>query len=151
MPHKNKERWEELERYVLLAVGLCLLACAIWLLVFSGNPARLAFLVLLLPCLFWVVWQALYEDKLGTAEPVSVGERFMHGTYLWVRRIVLGATSILFGFLTWYAAQQGAVLSALFCAALTFVAGRVAMYGGGVHKSMSDDVAVDRQRTDRYK
>jgi hypothetical protein len=53
------ERWQVIERYVLLAVGVVLLLIAAWLAFFRSGIERFAVLVLLVPCIYWVFWQAL--------------------------------------------------------------------------------------------
>ena len=72
------ERWEVMERRVLIAVGIVLVSLSAWL-VMDGE--RAFFAILLAPIIFWVFWQAFFEDKLGSNEPVSRAERLMHGTF----------------------------------------------------------------------
>ncbi len=77
------ERWEVMERRVLIAVGIVLVSLSAWL-VMDGE--RAFFAILLAPIIFWVFWQAFFEDKFGSNEPVSGAERLMQGTFLWARR-----------------------------------------------------------------
>lgn len=149
------ERWQLIERYVLLVVGVLLLGVVGWLAFFRSGVGRLAALALLAPCTFWVFWQALYEDKLGSAEPPSTGERVMYGMWVWARRIFLGAIAISFAVpsvatMTWATTLHHDGLAALL-AFLSWIVGWVAMFGSGKQKSMLDDRAVHRERTQRYK
>lgn len=149
------ERWEIIERYVLLGVGAALLAVAGWLGFFRTGPERLVALVLLAPCVYWVFWQALYEDKIGTDEPPSRGERFMHALWVWSRRLLLGGISGLLAFGAFAILGRGGGYSdwgvvAIF-GLLSFMAAWVAVFGGGRHASTSDDRRVHHERMGRYK
>ena len=148
------ERWEIIERYILLAVGMVLLVLAGWLVFVRSGVERFVFISLLMPCVYWVFWQALYEDKLGTDEPPSAGERFMYAIWLWSRRLVLIGISSLLAFAAVVVIQKGSslrdygVVALLFF--LSFMAGWVAVFGSGRQKSMSDDRVVHRERRKRY-
>ena len=149
------QRWEIIERYVLLLVAAGLLGGAGWLFIVRTNPARATGGGALLLCAYWAVWQALYEDRLGSSEPPSRGERVMMALWLWGRRLVLGSISGLLALGTWLVAQRAHVLVdfglvALF-GFLSFVAGWVALFGGGRNRSMSDDRSVQAGRMRRYK
>ena len=89
----SMERWEIIERYILLVVAASLLAGAGWLFFVRTNPERATGGGALLLCAYWAVWQALYEDKLGSSEPPSRGERLMMAMWIWGRRLVLGSIS----------------------------------------------------------
>lgn len=136
-----------------MAAGL--LGWAGWLFFVKTSPERVAGGGALLLCAYWALWQALYEDKLGTSVPPSRGERVMAALWLWGRRLVLGSISALFALGAWHAAQSVGVLADLGLVALfgllSFVAGWVAVFGGGRSKSMSDDYTVHAERMRRYK
>ena len=55
------ERWEGVERAVLLAVGVALLGLCGWLAFVQMGPERFVGLALLAPCVYWVFWQALHK------------------------------------------------------------------------------------------
>lgn len=148
------QRWEIIERYVLLAVGTALLALDGWLLFLDTGPERFAWLVLLAPCTFWVFWQALYEDRLGTDQPVTRGERAMWRLWTWARRVVLGTAAAVLAAVGWHLAKAAVSLQGLGMAAalglIACLAAWVAIYGAGRHKAASDDHRVHRERTKRY-
>ncbi|MFN7856224.1 MAG: hypothetical protein ACK5OA_06535 [Acidovorax sp.] len=145
------ERWEIIERYTLLAVGMVLLLLDAWLLFSSGGHTKAVALVFLVPFTFWVFWQSLYEDNLDTSDPPTRGERVMFSLWVWARRLVLGSASALFAFGTWHALRGQELLVAGSSAVFAVMAGWVAIYGGGKSRSMSDDRRVHRQRMKRYK
>ena len=106
---------------------------------------------MLIPCTFWVFWQLFHEDKLGSQAHVGGAERAMYRGWLWARRVVLGAVSLMFA--------AGAIATVLFggplaaaaaLAVFAVVAGWVAAYGGGRVQSFDDDIAVHRERARRY-
>lgn len=144
------ERWEIIERRVLVAVGIALIAFGAWALVFMERG--ILFVLMLPPVIFWVFWQAFHEDKLGTSAPVSQGERAMHGIYLWGRRLVLGSIALALG-----AAAIGMLLTGQDLTAIVLVGGLscfaawVALFGAGKSKSLSDDLATHRERSKRYR
>jgi hypothetical protein len=149
------QRWEIIEKYVLLFVAAGLLGWAGWLFFVKTSLESATGGGVLLLCAYWALWQALYEDKLGSSVTPSRGEKVMFGLWLWGRRLVLGSISALFALGTWHAAQSANVLAdfglvALF-GFLSFVAGWVAVFGGGRSKSMSDDGSVHAERMRRYK
>jgi hypothetical protein len=148
------ERWEIIERYILLAVGAVLLVLVGWLAFGCSGIERFLFIALLMPCVYWVFWQALYEDKLQPDEPPSAGERFMYAIWLWSRRLVLTGISALLAFAAVVVIQKGSSLHDYGVVALllflSFMAGWVAVFGSGRQKSMSDDRAVHRERRKRY-
>jgi len=145
------ERWGKIERYTLLAVGVALLSLDAWLFFSNGGPTRAVSLLFLVPFTFWVFWQALYEDNLGTNKPPTRGERIMFALWVWARRLVLGSISALCAFGTWHALQGQEFRVAMPLAFFAVMAGWVAVYGGGKSRSMSDDRRVHRQRMKRYK
>lgn len=144
------ERWEIIERRVLVAVGIALVAFGAWAVVRMQMGIVVA--VLLLPVIFWVFWQASHEDKLGTVAPISAAERMMYGAYLWARRLLLGGIALAFGTASVWSLVKGMDFAmALPAAVLSGMAGWVALFGAGRDKSMSDDLAVHRARRKRYR
>ncbi|MDH4427677.1 MAG: hypothetical protein QE495_14580 [Acidovorax sp.] len=143
------ERWEVKERRVLIAVGIVLISLCVWL-VMDGKRAFLA--ILLTPIVFWIFWQAFFEDKLGSNEPVSRAERLMHGTLLWGRRLVIGGIALVLAAMAFKLALDGTGLTAvLLPAVLSLFAGWVSIFGAGRAKSMSDDLQIHRERQKRYR
>lgn len=65
------ERWEVVERAVLLAVGVALLGLCGWLAFVREGPERFVGLALLAPCVYWVFWQALHKDREKSANALS--------------------------------------------------------------------------------
>lgn len=145
------ERWELIERIVLLTVGAMLLLLAGWLMFFRNAPENVAWLALLAPCTFWVFWQALYEDKLDSQSSPTPGERVMFLWWICARGLVLGGISLLLAVAAWNAWRDSQLGMAAFCVFLAFLAGWIAAFGGGRLKSMSDDRLVHRRRMNRYK
>lgn len=144
------ERWEIIERWVLVAVGIALIAFCAWALVYAQRG--IIVLLLLPPVIFWVFWQAFYEDNQGTSEPVSGAERAMYDTYLWARRLVLGGIALALGAAAFGMALAGMDLTAiLLVGGLALFTGWVALFGAGRSKSMSDDLQTHRERRKRYR
>lgn len=147
------ERWERIERVVLLAACSVLVALSVWLF-FHESGIRLLLAVVPLPFAFWTLWQALYEDKLDSAEPPTIGEYIAYYSWLAVRRMIVGAIAVAMGwaaFLLAIRANSAAHFAvAGLVALLAVVAGWVAFFGGGVSRSMADDSGVYRRRRDRY-
>ena len=141
------ERWEIMERTVLVAAGIALIGWAAWL-VWDGEWA--AFAIMLTPIIYWLFWQALFEDKLGSDQPVSRAERLMYRTFIWVRRLVMGAISLALLALTVMLAVDGMNLGALIAAGLSLGAGWTALFGAGKNASMCDDLRSHRYRAKRY-
>ncbi len=143
------ERWEIIERRVLVAVGTALIAFSAWLLVYGE---RALFAVLLAPIIFWVFWQAFFEGKLGSGKPASGTERLMYLTFLWARRLVIGGISLAGATVAFTLALDGADFMAIFLpVGLSLFAGWVAIFGAGRAMSMSDDLHVHRERKQRYR
>lgn len=132
-----------------------MLGWAGWLFVVRTSPERAVGGGFLLLCAYWALWQALYEDKLGSPVPPSRSERVMMALWLWGRRLVLGSISALLALGTWHFAQTAKAPADFAFAALigflSFGAGWVAVFGAGREKSASDDVAVHAERMRRYK
>ena len=147
------ERWEVIERFVLIVIAALLVALGLWLLLFRSGPERFAWLALLTPCIFWIFWQALYEDKIESTLPPSSGEYLLAFIWFWSRRMVLGAISGMFAVGCLYAlvGPNKSIEGAFACGVLSFFAGWVALFGGGKGMSMSDDLRIHRQRRNRYK
>jgi prepilin signal peptidase PulO-like enzyme (type II secretory pathway) len=147
------ERWERTERVVLLVACACLLGASLWL-AFTEEGVRLLLALVPLPFAFWTCWQALYEDKLGTAEAPSTGERVLHSVWLGLRRVLVGMVAAAFGSLAFLLALQSSTVGALLVAGLfgllALLAFWVAVFGGGRLRSMSDDTAAHRFRLARY-
>ncbi|OWQ47027.1 hypothetical protein CDL60_11570 [Roseateles noduli] len=146
------ERWEIIERWVFVTLGIAMACASLWLLIeHRGEPGRIAGGVLLIPCTFWVFWQLFHEDKLGTHARVGGAERAMYRGWVWARRLVLGAVSLAFATGAIALVLLGGPLAgAAVPAVLAVVAGWVAAFGGGRVQSFSDDVAVHRERARRY-
>lgn len=143
------ERWEVVERRVLIAVGIALTSLSAWL-VMDGE--RAFFAMLLAPITFWVFWQAFFEDKSNSHEPVSGAERLMHGTFLWARRLVIGGIALVLAAMAFKLARDGMGLTAIILpAGLSVFAGWVSIFGAGRAKSMSDDLKNHRERQKRYR
>ena len=104
------ERWEVMERRVLIAVGIVLISLSAWL-VMDGE--RAFFAILLAPIIFWVFWQAFFEDKSNSNEPVSGAERLLHGTFLWTRRLVIGGIALVLAAMAFKLARDGMGLTAI--------------------------------------
>lgn len=145
------ERWEVVERCVLLAVGTALVALAVWFAAHGAGAEVALGLMFIAPIAFWVAWQMLYEDKRESPEPPSKGERVMHATGLWTRRIAFGAMAGLFAFgcaaaLLWDE-EAGAAMAGL---SLFILLGWAAFHGAGRHRSLKQALRVRRQRDERY-
>ena len=65
------ERWEVVERAVLLAVGVALLGLCGWLAFVRMGPERFVGLALLAPCVYWVFWQALHKESKKSVSALS--------------------------------------------------------------------------------
>ncbi len=143
------ERWEVVERRVLAVVGIALIALDVWL---ATDTESVLFAVLLVPIIFWIFWQAFFEGKRGSTEPVSGAERMLYGTYLWVRRLVLGGCALLLLVLAIVAFKMSQDLTTtLLIAGLSVFVGWVAIFGAGEEKSISDDLRIHRERRKRYR
>jgi hypothetical protein len=147
-PHM--ERWEVIERHILVVIGVALLGFCVWLMFARTGSERFAWLALLAPCTYWVFWQALFEDKLKSGPPPSTAERAVWAAWIWSRRVALGAIAALFGAGAFRLLASNAIAPAAVLLFLAIVAGWVAAYGGGRHKSMSDDRQVHQKRLKRY-
>jgi hypothetical protein len=149
------ERWELIERYVLLVVAASLLGWSGWLFFVRTSPERIVGGGALLLLAFWALWQALYEDRLGSSVPPTLGERVMVSLWLWGRRLMLGSISVLLALGTLQSAQNAKVLGdfglVMLLGFLSFIAGWVAVFGAGKSKSMSDDRSIHSERMRRYK
>jgi hypothetical protein len=75
----------------------------------------------------------------------------MWASWVWSRRVALGAVAALFGAGAFRMLASHALGPAAVLFFLAIVAGWVAAYGGGRHKSMSDDRRVHQERLRRYK
>jgi len=143
------ERWEIVERRILVAVGIALIALAVWL---ATDTESVLFTVLLAPVIFWVFWQAFFEDKRDSTKPVSGAERLLYGTYLWVRRLVLGGCALLLLGLAIVAFKMSQDLTTtLLIVGLSMFVGWVAIFGAGDEKSASDDLRIHHERRKRYR
>ena len=143
------ERWEIVERRVLLAVGCFMLAAVAWL-VLTATAGRLVAAGGLTLCAYWLFWQALFEDRLGSHAPVTRRELLMFRVWIWGRRIVLGAVAAAFLFLASQLARIDPGLS-IVAACLGLAAAWVGWFGGGRAKSFVDDRSVHNERKKRYK
>ena len=145
------ERWERVERVVLLSFAVLLIAGPIVRLSLGGgNFTQL----LLLPFGIWCIWQALYEDRLDNQTQTTFLERLLAFAWLWTRRLVVGGVGVLFlaaGFLAWRSSAQGISLGIVAVLFLGVFALWVAFYGAGRARSMSDDREIHAKRKARYK
>lgn len=105
---------------------------------------------MLTPIIYWLFWQALFEDKLGSDQPVSRAERLMYRTFIWVRCLVMNAISLALLALTVMLAVDGMNLGALIAAGLSLGAGWTTLFGAGKNASMCDDLRSHRYRAKRY-
>ncbi|MBU0748414.1 MAG: hypothetical protein KKB08_21805 [Gammaproteobacteria bacterium] len=150
-----KERWEIIERLVLLAATTCFVGSAAWLFFVKPDPIRVFSGYLLSILAFWTVWQMLYEDRLGTSEPVTRAERVMAAIWMVHRALavgVVGLVALAVAILELTSMRPGSDLWSF--GALIFLAvaaGWVAIFGAGRFKSMSDDRSVHNERVRRYK
>ena len=150
-----KERWEIIERLVLLAATICFVGSAAWLFFVGPDPVRVFSGYMLSILAFWTVWQMLYEDRLGTSEPVTWGERVMAAIWMVHRALavgVVGLVTLVVAILELTSIRAGSDL--WFFGALFFLAvgaGWVAIFGAGRSKSISDDRSVHNERVRRYK
>lgn len=150
-----KERWEIIERVVLLAATTFFVGSAAWLFLVRPDPGRVFMGYLLSIFAFWTAWQMLYEDKLGTSAPVTRGERVMASIWILHRALAVGVVALV----TLVAAfreftSEGPDSNFLSLAALIVLAlgfAWVAIFGAGRSKSMSDDRSVHNERVRRYK
>jgi hypothetical protein len=147
------DRWKRIERLVLLASCSGLFALSVWLF-FHESGVRLLLALASLPFAFWALWQALYEDKLSSNEPPTTGERIAYYAWLVARRMVVGSVAIVFGWAAFALASRAGspadFVGAGVFALLALLAGWIALFGGGVAYSMSDDARVYRLRRARY-
>ncbi len=148
---QHMERWEIIERRVLVVVGAAMLAICMWLAFVQSGPERVVWLALLVPCTYWVFWQAFFEDKLQSGAPVTWAERVMWLSWLWLRRVALGTIAALFAAGAFHLAAGNALGAAALLFVLAIVVAWVAAYGGGRHKSAVDDRRIHNERVDRYK
>lgn len=146
------ERWEVIERFVLIVIAALLVVLGLWLLLFRSGPERFAWLALLIPCIFWLFWQALYEDDLESTLPPSSGEYLLAFIWFWSRRLVIGVISVMCAAGCVYAlvGPNKNIEGALACGVVSFFAGWIALFGGGKKMSMSDDLRIHGQRRSRY-
>lgn len=151
----SRERWEVIERIVLLAATVFFLGSAAWLFFVRPDPGRVFMGYLLSIFAFWTAWQMLYEDKLGTSTPVTLGERVMAAIWILHRALAVGVVALVtlvaaFREFTSVEPDRNFLsLAALIGLALGFV--WVAIFGAGRLKSMSDDRSVHNERVRRYK
>lgn len=150
-----KERWEIIERVVLLVATACFVTPAAWLFLVRPDPGRVFVGYMFLIYAFWIVWQTFYEDKLGTSAPVTRGERVMAAIWILHRTLAVGAVALValavaFLELTSQRANSN-VLGFIALVFLAIAAGWVAIFGAGRSKSISDDRSVQRERVRRYK
>ena len=148
------ERWEHIERYVLLCLVAGLLGASAWFLFTREGVGRLLAIVPL-PFAFWAFWQAFYEDRVTQRAPPTAGERFAAAAWLWFRRVTVGCVGAVFAYAAFVFAQHavsaGDVATVAAVALLSAVAFWVALFGAGRQRSMSDDLSVHLERKARYK
>lgn len=142
------DRWEMIERRVLVAVGIVLVAFTGWLIFESEQPG---FFVFMPPVIFWIFWQAFFEDRLQEGRPVTIAERVLYVAYLWARRVLLGCVAFALALCAIFAFQQAQFLVALCLSAAAAGITWVALFGAGRSDSAVDDLPVFRERRDRYR
>ena len=145
------ERWERVERVVLLSFAALLIGGPIVRFSLGGGGFMQFFL---LPFGIWCIWQALYEDRLDDQTPTTLPERILAFAWLWTRRLVIGGVGVFFlasGFLAWRSSAQGISLGIVAVLFLGAFALWVAFYGAGRARSISDDRAIHARRKARYK
>jgi hypothetical protein len=144
------ERWEKIERVILVTLGVALLALFTWLFVTRG-----AFAIVILPFAFWLFWQAFFEDRLETNNPPTSIEKLAACSWLLFRRAVLALVGLCFSAMAFWILSHHQNPAELFGAAalafLAFMAFWVSLFGGGRERSMSDDIPIHRRRKERYK
>ena len=147
------ERWEQIERYVLVIFAVAMAGWSAWFLI-TERGLRQMLALPPLPFAFWALWQAFYEDKLESEQPPTASERAMALLWVVVRRLVLGSVGLCFAVAA--IATVGTISSAdgilawLLCLALACSAFWVAWFGAGREKSATDDVTIYRARRRRY-
>ena len=148
------ERWEYIERYVLLCVFALLISASVWLL-FTREGIGLLLCIVPLPFAFWSFWQALYEDRLTEQGQPTNGELLAASIWLWFRRLTVGSVgALLLSAAVALAIHAASLREAAAVAALAFFSALVfwvALFGGGRERSMSDDLRVYLDRKARYK
>ena len=147
------ERWEVIERRVLIGVAVALLGASAWLL-FSRVGVERLLAAVPLPFAFWALWQAFFEDRLLDDVAPSRAERIFAATWRCSRLLLIGGIAALFASLAVRAALGATsfhdFLIVCVFAFLAFMAGSTALFGGGIARSMVDDLEVHRQRKARY-
>lgn len=142
------ERWELIERWLLVLVFASLCGTSLWLFL----TERSILLVLLpLPFAFWSIWQAFFEDRIIDGELATKGEVLFATGWLWFRRLTVGGVGVVFGAFGVQAAILGEMKPSLAFLFFAAVALWVAAFGGGRSSSMGDDHKVHLQRKARYK
>lgn len=145
------ERWEKIERAVLLVAAALLIGVPVIRISLGyGTPLQL----LCIPFGIWCLWQTLFEDRLDGDAPSSRTEKLYAGTWLWIRRFVVGTVAIVFLALAAYVSfhfKEGDLPGVLIATALGFFALWIALFGAGRGQSMADDRSVHDKRRNRYK
>lgn len=152
MNHPPKlERWERIERYLLVVAAALLIGAPIVRFVL-GYGGLVQFL--LTPFGLWCIWQAFYEDRLDDNTPPSKMEQLFAFSWLWARRLVVGGVGVVFlalgidGILHPLPGDAWGILAAFL---IGIFALWVAFYGGGRRAYGVDIVEVFRRRKERYK
>ena len=143
------EKWEVIERRVLLVLGCCLLVAIGWL-VSTATAGRLVAAGFLTLCAYWAFWQALYEDRLGSNAPVTRGELSLYRVWTWGRRLILSAIAGVFLYMAFQFAHVNVGI-AILVTCLGLMSAWVGWFGGGRLKSLADDRRVYNERKERYK
>jgi hypothetical protein len=148
------ERWEIIEKWLLGIAAVALTLWGGWAIITAERLEIKFFGFLGLLFAYWLTWQALYEDRLDSRVPPTMGERLMFGIWVWGRRLILGSIALLLGYAAIVAAVAARSIEdygmALLAGSLSGMAGWVALFGGGINRSMGDDRRVHEQRTKRY-
>ena len=89
------ERWEIIERWVLVVVAAGMLLAIGWCAWTGDSPSRW-FGLLFLPLAFWALWQAFFEDNASGIDEPKLPERAMAGSWLVFRRVIAWGMALFF-------------------------------------------------------
>ncbi|MFG6464349.1 hypothetical protein ACG04Q_22460 [Roseateles sp. DXS20W] len=143
------ERWEKLERAVVVVLAALLTALSIWTLV-AGHRSFLLTLFLW-PFMLSGIWEVFFEDHLDSDVPPGRLEKLLATGWLWFRRIALVCAAIFFGYVGIRGGLENESVALLVGLVLCALSLWVAVFGGGKQKSLSDDHEIHQRRRARYK
>jgi len=148
------ERWEIIERWVLVVVAAGTLLAIGWCAWTGDGPSRW-FGLLFLPLAFWALWQAFFEDSANRAVEPNLPERAMAGSWLVFRRVIAWGMAPLFALIALTSAVEATSSSDWFAvvlfSALTVFLIWIGLFGAGARSSMADDRAMHAKRKRRYR